>query len=227
MSLLCRLLFVLCFFSAWSARGYAEETFSLRLEDDVQHFLEDNLRAQNIPGEIEIQPLSVAVTCPNPQPFLSQPQNPLLGRVTVGVRCDGAPTRYLFATIHRQGRYLIAARPIAAGEMISLDMLAFKEGALESLPRQILTDEKQAVGLQALRLIPSGGMLLSTAIRERPIVQKGARVTVEARGVGFRIQRDAFALEDGALDHEIRVRTDNGEVLRARVVAPNHLQLLQ
>jgi len=58
-------------------------------------------------------------------------------------------------------------------------------------------------------------------------VQKGARVTVEARGVGFRIQRDAFALEDGALDHEIRVRTDNGEVLRACVVAPNHLQLLQ
>lgn len=227
MSSLRRLLFTLCFFSALSPYAHAEESFSLRLEDDVQRFLEDSLRAQNTPGEVEVQPLSVALSCTNPQPFLSQPQNPLLGRVTVGVRCEGAQTRYLFATIRRQGRYLIAARAIAAGETISADMLAFKEGALESLPRQLLTDEKLAVGLQALRVIPSGGMLLSNYVRERPIVQKGARVTVEARGVGFRIQRDAFALEDGALDHEIRVRTNNGEVLRARVVAPNHLQLLQ
>lgn len=199
----------------------------VRLEESVRSFLEQALREQKTFGDIEIQPLNAQTLCRNPQPFLPAHQTRLLGRFTVGVHCEKAPTRYISVRVSVKSEYLVTTRAIAMGEILSSDMVEIRQGALESLPRNTLTDPKTIIGLQTTRALTADAPLLSTQLRDRPAVQKGARVTIEVMGAGFRIRSEGTALEDGSIDSEIRIRNDKGETLRARVVAPNHLQLLQ
>lgn len=166
--------------------------------------------------------------CEDPQPFLPQSGQRLLGRVSIGVRCAGTPpqTRYLQATISVNGDYLVVRRAIRAGEIVEPDMLELRQGPLERLPRGTLTAPEQAVGLQAGRALSAGSTLQDNALRRPLLVERNARVTLEAQGAGFVIRREAVALEGGSLDSEVRLRADSGEVLRGRVIGANRLTVL-
>ncbi|MNZ47591.1 Flagella basal body P-ring formation protein FlgA precursor [compost metagenome] len=194
----------------------------------VRDFLLAQLGADSAQARIEvIQPTATLAPCTDPQPFLPQSNQRLLGRVAVGLRCSGQgeQTRYLQALIRIASEYLVAARPIAAGEVLTADMLARRSGDLDRLPRNVLTDPAQAIGLQASRPLAEGDSLQSNALRAPQLIERNARVTVEARGRGFSVSRDGVALDNGSLGSEIRVRTDDGEILRARVSGPNRLEI--
>lgn len=223
-NLLCSLVF--------SAFAIADEPSSTSpetplLETVVQHFIEARLQEQGLRGEIEVQHLMTQPPCDNPEPFIAANTTRLLGRFTVGIRCQGAASRYLSAKVSISSDYLVARRNIARGELITTDALEARVGKLESLPRNTVTDAKAVLGLQAIRAITANNPLQMDQLRAMPSVLKGARVQILIKGVGFQISREATALEDGAFGNEIRVRTDNAETLRARVIAPNQLQLLQ
>lgn len=174
---------------------------------------------------IEVQSVGNLPPCENPQPFLPQSGQRLLGRVSVGVRCTGASpqTRYVQATISVSGDYVVARQAIRVGELIEPDMLELRQGRLEHLPRGVLTSTKQAVGLQAGRAFAAGSTLQGNALRRPLLIERNARVILEAQGAGFFIRREAVALDAGGLDSEVRVRANSGEVLRGRVVGVNRL----
>lgn len=192
----------------------------------VHDFLLEQLGADAARAQIEVhQPGAVLPPCKEPQPFLPQANQRLLGRIAIGVRCAGESIRYLQASVAIVSDYLVAARPIAAGEVLAGDMLERRQGDLSRLPRNTLTDPAQAVGMQASRALSEGSPLLGNALRAPQLVERNARVKIEARGRGFSISREGVALDNGSLNSEIRVRTDDGETLRARVVGVNRLEV--
>lgn len=198
------------------------------VNDSARQFLEQRLLEQGLQGSVEIAASSARMpACSEPQPFLPRSGQRLLGRVAVGVRCADGQTRYLQAQIGVVGDYVVAARAIAAGETLSADMLEVRQGALERLPRQLISDPLSVVGMQTTRDLDAGSLLQSRSLRAALLVERNARVSVEALGTGFRISRDGVALDAGALGSEIRVRTDGGEILRARIVGRNRLQVAQ
>lgn len=207
----------------WGQPAIAEEDpVASRVRDLLMPQLPEN-------AEIEVQPAAGNLPpCDDPQPFLPQSGQRLLGRVSVGVRCAGTPpqTRYLQATISVNGDYLVARRAIKAGEIVEPDMLELRQGPLERLPRGTLTATEQAVGLQASRALNAGSTLQDNALRRPLLVQRNARVILEAQGSGFVIRREAVALEGGGLDSEVRLRADSGEVLRGRVIGANRLTVV-
>ena len=196
------------------------------IEEHARRFLDERLAGQGLQGSIELHaPTARWPACPQPEIFLPHPERRLLGRVALGVRCADGQTRYLQAQVSVQGQHVVAARPIAAGETLSADMLELREGPLEKLPRHAVTDPASILGLQATRPLEAGSLLQSHLLRAERLVRRNARVRIEAVGNGFRISREGTALDHGSQGETIRVRTESGEILRARVTGRNRLQI--
>lgn len=192
----------------------------------ARRFLDERLAEQGLQGRIEIPPPPARLpACAQPEIFLPHAGQRLLGRVALGVRCADGQTRYLQAQVSVLGHYVVAARPIAAGETLGADMLELREGPLEKLPRHAVTDPLEIIGRQTTRALPAGSLLQSHTLRAERLVERNARVRIEAAGSGFRISREGTALDHGSQGETIRVRADNGEILRARVIGRNRLQI--
>ncbi|GGX77941.1 hypothetical protein GCM10007160_01460 [Litchfieldella qijiaojingensis] len=187
-------------------------------------------RASELGSEVNIEahpPSAHLPDCENPQPFLPNASQPLIGRVSVGVRCgeQGNQVRYMQATLAVIGEQVVASQAITRGTIIDADMLALRPAELSRLPRGAITDIQQAIGMQAARPIREGSTLTEHQLQPVTLVERGAKVRIEARGQGFAISREGEALDSGAMDSEIRVRLNNRDVLRARVIGHNRLEV--
>ncbi|MFC3285165.1 flagellar basal body P-ring formation chaperone FlgA [Litchfieldella rifensis] len=198
------------------------------LNERVHAFLYAQASELGSEVNIEVHPPSAHLpTCENPRPFLPNANQSLAGRVSVGVRCGelGQQVRYMQATLAVIGEQVVTSRSIAAGTVIDASMLALRPAELGRLPNGAITEMAQAIGKQATRPIGEGRALTERQLKEVTLVERGARVRVEARGQGFSIAREGEALDNGAMDSEIRVRLDNRDILRARVIGRDRLEV--
>ncbi|GAB3469189.1 flagellar basal body P-ring formation chaperone FlgA [Azotobacter salinestris] len=204
-----------------------------KAEPDLLEARVRELIAQRLPPSdrqelrIELErPAAALPDCDDPRPFLPQPNQRLPGRLAIGVQCagDNQPARYLQAFVGIFGEYAIARRSIEPGEIIEPDMLAIRQGPLERLPRNAAIAGDEILGMQATRAIAEGSTFQRSALRAPELIERNALVVLEARGPGFTISRKATALDSGSLNGLVRVRTEEGEVLRGRVIGRNRLQ---
>jgi flagellar basal body P-ring formation protein FlgA len=158
--------------------------------------------------------------CAAPQPFLP-PGASAWGRVLVGVRCAGPRpwVRYLAAHVDVQARYLVAARSMSAGHVVTGEDLAQRTGDLSLLPRTVLAGDARAVGMIVANGIAAGAPLRSDALRGALVIQPGQAVRVELRGAGFAASIDARALTGAAAGAPVQVRTAEGRVLAGTAAA--------
>ncbi|HDZ47877.1 hypothetical protein LCGC14_0150940 [marine sediment metagenome] len=190
------------------------------LLQQVHQFLYEETRLLGEEVVIDLRPPSPHLpTCVQPEPFLPNASQAPLGRVSVGVRCgaDSRQVRYLQAQIDIIGSYVVAARDIERGTLITAEMLSERGGNLGELAAQTLTDENDIVGKIAQRPIRSGSTFLTQFLQAPHLVERGQRVTVIAQGSSFRVSREGEALENGALGDRVRVRFDSREIMTARV----------
>lgn len=195
----------------------AEHTLAAR----VQAFLIERAADEGDEVEVEVFPSAASLPpCTAPEPFSPTPGQRVHGRVTVGVRCDGEPrhVRYLQAEVRINGRYLAAARDIAAGEIVTADALHERRGELSALPRDIVRTAEEIVGHQAQRQLAADTPLQTHQFRSAPLIERGQRVIVEARGERFHVRREGTALEPGGRGERVRVRFGKDEIVHAEVV---------
>jgi flagella basal body P-ring formation protein FlgA len=190
------------------------------LLQQVHQFLYEETQALGEEVLIDLRPPSPHLPeCVQPEPFLPNASQAPLGRVSVGVRCGEGrrQVRYLQAQIDVIGSYMVAARDIERGTLITSDMLGERGGNLGDLSAQALTNEEDIVGNIAQRPIRSGSAFLAHYLQAPNLVERGQRVTVTAEGTAFRVSREGEALENGALGERIRVRFDSRQIMTARV----------
>ncbi len=169
---------------------------------------------------IELRPPSRHLPpCIDPKPFLTNADQAPVGRVSVGVRCgeDGRQVRYMQAEIGVIGTYVIAAHDIERGAVISASMLTERSGNLNELPAQALLEAEAIVGQMTRSPIRAESIFQAHFLQKPPLVERGQRVTVEARGSAFRVTREGEALETGGAGDRIRVRFGPRELISARV----------
>jgi flagella basal body P-ring formation protein FlgA len=190
----------------------------------VQDFLTRAAAGPERQVTVEVTPIAAQLPpCDQPQPFLPQSTQRLLGRVAVGVHCAGGATRYRQATVAISAAYPVTLRAMAAGEVLSADLLELRHGDLGSLPRNAVLDAEQAIGRELTRALGAGSPLPANALRRVPLVARGARVRIEARTGSFVASREGTALDSGGQGEEVRIRTESGAILRARVQGRNLL----
>ncbi|WP_404376460.1 flagellar basal body P-ring formation chaperone FlgA [Vreelandella aquamarina] len=219
------LLLLLCF--SFSHSTWAQ-TNNQPLVDTVQQFLYQEAQALGQEAVINIAPPSPHLPpCIQPTPFLTNPNQAPIGRVSVGVRCgaDGRQVRYLQAEVDVIGSYAVASQDIDRGTLITAAMLEQREGNLSDLSSQALTNEDDIVGKVAQRPIRRGSTFQAHFLQAPSLVERGQRVTVIAEGAGFRVSREGEALADGAQGETIRVRFGPREIMNARVVGRGTLMV--
>lgn len=207
------------------APGQADESAMMA---KIHAFLYEQAAVAGEEVMIDIHPPRASLpSCEHPAPFLPNTASRPVGRVSVGVRCgdQGRQVRYLQAEIHVTGRYVEVGQTIGVGETIRPEHLTQQEGNLGRLPDQTILDPAQAIGQEATRPLAAGVMLQRHHLRAPRLVKRGQRVVVEARGAGFRIAREAEALEPGGKGEYVRVRLHDREILEARVTGQRRLSV--
>jgi len=152
--------------------------------------------------------------CDAMSPFMPASMK-LRSRMTVGIRCNAPKpwTAYVQATVSVPGHYYVAARMIAAGQALTPDDLAPRDGDLVALPPGAITDPQTVVGMTAVHRINAGQAVRGSALRNAQSVVRGANVRINARGNGFVVSSEGQALDNAAPGATVQVRTAGGQVV--------------
>ena len=210
---------VLLFFSAAlciTTPAFAQQATEA-VEARVHAFLQQ--QATGLPGEVSIK---VGVLDPNNQlppcaaieVFLPAGTR-AWGRISVGVRCDSPVTwtAYLQAEVSVLADYLVAARPMRAGQIVGHADLSARRGDLSTLPDSTLTDPTQATGHRTRFAIASGSPLRADMLRLPHAVRQGQNVHVVSIGPGFKVASEGRALNNAAAGERVRVRLQSGQTV--------------
>lgn len=150
-----------------------------------------------------------------------------MGRVSVGVRCHGNKhsTRYITAHVGVTGTYVQLATGVAAGTLISADMLELRQGDLSSLPQHTILLADAAIGQISARQLNAGTVLRKQDLRTRPLVRRGQEVSIETRGPGFVVSRSGEAMQAGGLGDTVRVRLSRQETVTTVVSGEGRVRI--
>jgi flagella basal body P-ring formation protein FlgA len=159
------------------------------IEVRVHEFL--HRQVAGLPGEVSIElapldPNSQLPACAALEVFLPAGTR-AWGRFSVGVRCDSPVTwtAYLQARVAVVADYLVAARPLRAGQVLGPADLGARRGDLTALSDNLLTDPTQAVGHHTRIAVAAGSPLRGDMLRVPHAVRQGQNGHGARRGRGL------------------------------------------
>jgi len=183
----------------------------------VEHFL--TAQAAGLPGKVRIEvghidPRLNLAACTSPEPFLPNSSR-AWGKTTVGVRC-AAPTAwtiYLKATVHMHGDYVVAAVPLAQGQVVGLNDLKTAQGDLTALPSGVITNPSQAIGQKLSMSVAIGAPLRKELLRAQQAIQAGQAVRLVSSGPGFKVSTEGKAISSANDGQSVQTRTASGQMV--------------
>ncbi|CRY26201.1 flagellar basal body P-ring formation chaperone FlgA [Yersinia enterocolitica] len=147
------------------------------------------------------------------------------GNISLSVRCDGV-RRFIQTQVQVSGHYAVAARQLAAGEKMTLQDIKMKQGRLDTLPPGALLEPNFAQGAVSLRQINAGQPLTRNMLRRLWIIKAGQDVQVLALGEGFNVNSDGKAMNNAAIQDNVRVRMASGQIVNGTVADDGTVHIL-
>jgi flagella basal body P-ring formation protein FlgA len=187
------------------------------VEAAARTFVEAQTRGLAGEVSIEIGPLdpnNQLPSCEAPSAFLPASTR-AWGAFSLGIRCEKpvAWTVYLQARVKVIAEYVVAVRPLRAGQIVGPGDLGLRRGDLAALPSDVLTDASQAAGRHARYALAQGSPLQARMLRTPAVVRQGGEVTVSSRGAGFQVSNTGRALNSAAPGEAVRVRLPDNRVV--------------
>jgi flagella basal body P-ring formation protein FlgA len=187
------------------------------LKAKIAEFLET--QTIGYPGKVSINvgaidPNIKLAQCPDVQVFLPTGSR-AWGKTSVGVRCS-APVNwaiYVQASVNVTAQYLVAAAPLAQGQVVTSQDLIFEKGDLTQLPPGIFTDISQAVGRSVSMSMNAGTVLRQEMLKITPIVLQGQNVKVTSVGNGFSVSAEGKAMAKANEGQLVQVKVASGQVI--------------
>jgi flagella basal body P-ring formation protein FlgA len=208
---------IICLVPLFAAAGVMAQQTPAPVEAAARALIEE--KARGLPGEvlIEIGPLDPGnrlPPCSALRAFLPG-QARAWGAFSVGVRCEApvAWTVYLQARVKVLADYLIAARPLLAGQILGPGDIEPRRGDLAALPDDLLTDASQASGRPVRHALARGTPLQTRMLRIPDAVRQSSKVTVFSRGAAFQVSNIGRALNSAAPGEMVKVRLTNNQVI--------------
>ncbi|WP_292840806.1 flagellar basal body P-ring formation chaperone FlgA [Methylotenera sp.] len=183
----------------------------------INEFLET--QAIGYPGKVKVQVGAIdqnlkLAQCPEVQVFLPAGSR-AWGRTSVGVRCN-APnvwTIYVQATVNVMAQYLVAAAPLAQGQVVTSQDVLFEKGDLTQLPAGVFTDQAQVIGRTVNISMGAGSVLRQEMLKIAPVVQQGQAVMVTSKGTGFSVSAEGLAMAKANEGQVVQVKVASGQVV--------------
>ena len=197
----------------------------------VRKAVEDYLRVQTrgLPGQASytignFDPNNNLMPCPALEVAQAPGARPW-GRTSVTVRCAQQGGWSVFVPVHIRivADFVVAARPLAQGQVIADSDLSRQNGDLSDLPSGVLTDERQAVGRTATMPIPAGRPMRADMLKQAAVVQQGQSVKVISQGPGFQVANEGRALNSAVEGQVVQVRLGNGQIISGIARGPGQV----
>ena len=148
------------------------------------------------------------------------------GKTQVLVRCRGGTwSLWVPVQIRVVAEYLVAARPISAGQKLTDADVRGQLGELSDLPNGILMDKEQAIGHAAIASLAAGRPLRADMLRQPTVVQQGQSVRVVGTGSGFQVSNEGRALTSAVVGQVTQVRLNSGQILSGIVRADGTVEI--
>lgn len=137
------------------------------------------------------------------------------GRTNVQVRClDEAGWRiYIPVTVRIKSEYVVSARQLSQGQILSADDLTLQFGDLSELPANIVMDTNLAVGKSLSISLPAGRPLRSEFLKAPLAIRQGQSVKIVSRGPGFAVANEGKAVNAAQEGQVVQVRLANGQTV--------------
>lgn len=176
-------------------------------------------QTQGLPGKVtysigQLDTRTQLSACDAFEPFLPAGSK-LWGKATVGVRCLGPSswTVYIPVQVRVSGNYLIAARTMPAGYLLGEADIVARSGDLSTLPANIITDHRQAVGKTIKNGLAAGQPLRGDQLLAPLVIQLGQTVKTVSNGPGFSVSSEGKALNNAVEGQLVQVRTPSGQTV--------------
>ena len=104
-------------------------------------------------------------------------------------------------------------------------MVSVQDGRLDTLPARALLFPETLLPAIALQSVLPGKVIITSLFRQPWQVKSGDNVQVEWYGEGFSASASGTALNNAAAGGEVRVRTENGQIVSAVVDAHGKLSV--
>lgn len=137
------------------------------------------------------------------------------GKANVAVRCvAGASwTIYVPVQVSVLGRYVVAARTIAANQPIEVADLTFQSGDLSQIGPGAITAMERATGKSLTVGLAAGQPLRQEALRSSIVMQQGQSVKVVSAGMGFTVSAEGKTLTSAREGQIVQVRTTSNQMV--------------
>jgi len=147
--------------------------------------------------------------------------------VYILVNIDGQPyKKALFrAKVHIYESVVVTNRVMAAGELVTPEVIHVEKKEISALMPGYITDSKKPIGFIIKRMTNSGTILEESMLDKPVIIQSGSMIHITATVGDASVQTQGVALQDGKEGQAIRVRNTvtkkivSGTVIGADVVA--------
>jgi flagellar basal body P-ring formation protein FlgA len=162
--------------------------------------------------------------------IIPNPTEDGLGRRVFHVEAvaDGKPrkTIQVVADIAAMIDAVVATRFLKADELIDMGDLKIVGMRVHQVNHPFITDLGEVIGKSASRPLPLDTPLRPAFVKLPLVIKKGDRVLIEARRGGLSIRAYGVTKSSGQVGQTIMVANlDSGRELRAKVVAPNLVQV--
>lgn len=182
----------------------------------VDRFVSEHVSNTAEKIEVEINDLDKRLRLPRCgqalEPFMSNPKE-LRGRIAVGVRCNGPkPWKlYVGAYVRHYGDLLVAKQALPRGAVLTAADLKVERAELTQLHQGYYQTMADAIGMVTKRSLAAGKAITPDAVDSKRLVQRGDRVTIEAKYGGIEVRMRGEAMRDGSNGERISVKNLSSE----------------
>ncbi len=187
------------------------------IKEKISSFLQ--MQTVGYPGKVKTQvgaidPNLKLASCQDLQIFMPSGSR-AWGKTSVGVKCEtpSAWKIYVQVTVNVYAQYLVAAVPLAQGQVVSNQEIMFETGDLTQLPAGVFTDASQAVGRSVNISMNAGTVLRQELLKVTPVVQQGQTVKLVSTGVGFSVSAEGKAMGKANEGQVVQVKVASGQLV--------------
>jgi len=167
-------------------------------------------------------------SCPKPLKVEAIQKEKAWGQVFVTLKCESTKPWVRPGAIYVavNGRYMVAARALKAGQVLAPNDWRWAEGELSKLADSVLEDPDLVKDLELSRNFQPNSAFRLNDFRAIAVIKTGDQVRVSMVGRAFTIDASGQAMADAPLGATVRVKIADGKIIQGRVVSPGSVEVL-
>jgi flagella basal body P-ring formation protein FlgA len=207
----------------------AQAALSVQAEDAVKQFLDQHpsLEGQEFSIQWEPSKLEFPVCAKKPSVELLR-KDKAWGKLILNLRCESGRVwvRPVSLYVMVKGRYLVAARPLKPGQVLTPSDWKWVDGDLSKMGDSLVDSPDLLKNMELSRPQQPGNPLRLNDFRQMSVIKSGDQVRVAILGRGFAIDASGQALADAALGASVKVRISDGKIIQGTAVSQGLVEVV-